>query len=224
MSRKRVRNEPTNSLPAMKDASLVHAVRTTAVATATVAGLTMMHVLLLYCSLADPVYETRESAMSQLTHLLDRHPQTTGPHLARWITSCTCPETRRRTLILLGRYDRWRANSFVPSAVPVWPICDAFPVACPVIPFGLEDVRDRCRWPVCGSLPSDVGGPVWTAYRRTTERHVRDLIRQGLSHGAADDLVARMWRLEQASHGDVDAVRWAVSGEWREWRGGYPRP
>lgn len=182
-----------------------------------------MLLLFLYASLCDPEYHVREAASARLAHLIDRHPAIYGPRLLELARGATCPEVRSRAARALVIYERWRVNSFVPSTAPVWPICDAYPVANPVIPFGLADVRDRCRWPV-RTRPGDASGPTWTAYRRTTEERVRDMLRSGASHEEADSLVGRMWALEQAHRGDVDAARWAVSGTWREWQGGYPRP
>lgn len=172
----------------------------------------MLYVALLYASLADPVYESRESATARLTHLVSRYPSLYGPRLAEWYRGCPCPETRSRCLPILSAYVRWRVDSFVPPC-PLWPISDAFPIACPVIPFALEDVRDRWQWPVESSphMPShNSGSPYWIAYRRTTERRVREAIREGMSHEAASDLVRRMWRLEVRSKHDCGYVTpWA---------------
>ncbi len=180
-----------------------------------------MYALALYAALSDPEFTVRESAQARLSHLVDRHPAIYGPRLAEWCRDCPSPEARRRLLQVLTAYARWKVNSFVPSGVPVWPICDAYPVACPLIPFALVDVRDRCRWPV-ESQPGDAGGPYWTAYRRTTERRVRDMLRDGASFAECDALVGRMWRLEQAAKSDC-GEKWAEAAGWTRWQGGYPR-
>ena len=81
----------------------------------------------------------------------------------------------RRALAVLTVYTRHRVNSFTLRTAPVYPICDCFPIPCPAVPaFALLDVRDRCRWPV-ECEPGSKGGPVWTSYRRTTERRVREI-------------------------------------------------
>lgn len=56
----------------------------------------MLFALLCYASLADPVYDVRESATLHLTHLVDRYPSIYGPRLGEWVAASTCPETRRR--------------------------------------------------------------------------------------------------------------------------------
>jgi hypothetical protein len=178
----------------------------------------MLTLLFCYAALCDPHFDRREAATARLAHLIDRHPALYGPRLGDWCRGATCPEVRSRSLRVLGGYARWRAVAYVPSAgtAPVWPICDAFPVACPVIPFGLEDVRDRCRWPV-EHRPGVVSrGPQWTSYRATTEQRVRAMLREGATWEAADGLVRRMWILEQRAKHDCGA-----SLRLAGWQGGY---
>lgn len=178
----------------------------------------MLAMLLCYAALCDPHFDRREAAESRLVSLLDRHPATYGPRLAEWCRAATCPEVRSRSLRALRVYDRWRVATYVPATCPVWPICDAFPVACLVIPFGLEDVRDRHRWPV-ESIAAASGGPNWTAYRVTTERRIRAAIRDGAAWEECDRLLERMWSLERRSKHDC-GVRIDPAG----WSGGYLRP
>ncbi len=177
----------------------------------------MLTLLFAYAALCDPHFDRREAAELRLSHLIDRHPSTYGPRLGDWCRGATRPEVRSRALRVLGGYVRWRAVSYVPRGVPVWPICDAFPVARPVIPFGLEDVRDRCRWPV-EHRPDASRGPAWTSYRATTEQRVREMLRAGATWEAADEIVRRMWILEQRAKHDCGKV--LPAGEWR---GGYLR-
>lgn len=136
----------------------------------------MIYAALLYAMLADPEFTVRESATSRLTQLVDRHPSIYGPRLAEWARTATCPETRRRSIAITRIYDHWRANSYVPASVPVWPCIDMMPAANPLIPFGLVDVRDRAetrRWYGCGSPPASTGGleagPWWIHYRAGRE-------------------------------------------------------
>jgi hypothetical protein len=183
--------------------------------------LIVLALLFAYCSLADPEYHARESAMSRLIQSIDRHPALYGPRLREIARGCTCPEVRARCTRILAGYDRWRVNSFVPTTAPVWPICDAFPVANPFVPFALApDVRDKLRWPV-QTMHGDLSGPYWTAYRRTTAAHVRVMLLDGVDPADVQELLARMWRLECRSCGDVSAERWAVSEGWT-WCGGLP--
>lgn len=179
---------------------------------------TMLTLLFAYAALCDPHFDRREAATTRLAHLIDRHPALYGPSLGDWCRGATCPEVRSRSLRVLGGYARWRAVAYVPSTSPIWPICDAYPVACPVIPFGLEDVRDRCRWPVEHRGTERSGGPAWAAYRATTERRLRAMIREGMTWEAADDLVRRMWVLERRAKHDCGKVL-EVGG----WSGGYLR-
>lgn len=184
--------------------------------------LIVLALLFAYCSLADPEYHARESAMSRLIQSIDRHPALYGPRLREIARGCTCPEVRARCTRILAGYDRWRVNSFVPTTAPVWPICDAFPVANPFVPFALApDVRDKLRWPV-QTMHGDLSGPYWTAYRRTTAAHVRVMLLDGVEAETCDRLVSRMWVLEQAACGDCGAERWAITAAWRTWQGGYP--
>ncbi|MFO0806701.1 MAG: hypothetical protein U0791_26650 [Gemmataceae bacterium] len=185
----------------------------------------MLTLLFYYTALCDPHFDRREAATARLAHLIDRHPALYGPVLGDWCRAATCPEVRSRALRVLGGYARWRAVVYAPSegTAPVWPICDAYPVACPVIPFGLEDARDRCRWPVehIRDAPKMVGktsGPNWASYRATTERRVRAMIREGMTWSEADDLVRRMWVLECRSRHDCGKVL-----DVSEWSGGYLR-
>jgi len=176
----------------------------------------MLTIAFLYAALCDPHFDRRESAEQRLIAIIDRSPAVYGPRLAAWCRDATCPEVRSRVLRILAVYERWRVASYVPATAPVWPICDAWPVACPVIPFGLEDVRDRCRWPV-EHRPGVVSrGPQWTSYRATTEQRVRAMLREGATWEAADDLVRRMWILEQRAKHDCGA-----SLRLAGWQGGY---
>ncbi len=179
----------------------------------------MLYFIFLYASLASPVWAERESASASLLRLIDRHPGTLGPRLESLARDATEPEVRARVRLPLALYTRWRVNSFVPNGCPVWPICDAFPVANPVVPFGLADVRCKCTWPVESWSSDGRGGPQWTAYRRTTERRVRELLREGMSHDAANELVSRMWVVEQRHRSDC-----GIDLENGPWCGGYVRP
>jgi len=183
----------------------------------------MLTLLFCYAALCDQHFDRRESAEIRLARLIDRHPATYGPALASYVRHATCPEVRTRCLRVLRTYERWRMVSYAPRGVPAWPICDAFPVACPAIPFGLEDVRDRCRWPVehfrdVAKMVGKTSGPHWAAYRATTERRVREMIREGMSYDAADELVRRMYRLEVRAKHDCGAVL-----DVGEWGGGFLR-
>jgi hypothetical protein len=170
----------------------------------------MLYVLFLYASLGDESFASRESATVSLSHLIDRHPATYGPRLGEWASQAACPEVRARCRRILAHYTRWRVNSYVPPT-PCFPICDCFPVACPVVPFGLVDVRDRCRWPVA-SRPDDARGPIWTGYRRTTEARVREMLRQGVSEAEVSDILTRMWMLEVRDRHDCGVT---ISGQSR---------
>lgn len=171
----------------------------------------MLTMLFAYASLCDPHFDRRESAESRLTHLITTHPSLYGPRLADLVRAATCPEVRSRGMRVLAVYTHWRVTAYAPPA-PCWPICDTFPVPCPVLPaFALEDVRDRHRWPVESSphMPShNSGGPWWPSYRLTTERRVREMIREGGTWDEADSLVLRMWQQEVRSRHDCGVVRW----------------
>ena len=52
---------------------------------------------------------------------------------------------------------------------------------------------------------------------------IRGMIRNGATPEACDDLLQRMWKLEQAARGDCGEL-WAISENWKAWNGGYPRP
>lgn len=172
----------------------------------------MLALLFAYASLADPVYETREAATARLTEQVGRHPAIYGPPLASWVASCSCPETRTRCLLVLTSYTRWRVDSYVPSTVPLFPICDTFPLPNALLPaFTLEDVRDRGRWPVTWHTDSR-GGPHWSSYRRTTEAKIREAIRDGMSHDDASELLRRMWHLERRSRHDCGLTTLEVRG------------
>ncbi len=183
----------------------------------------MLTVAFLYAALCDPHFDRREAAELRLLRLIDRHPAIYGPRLGEWCRGATCPEIRSRTLRILAGYERWRVASYVPATAPVWPICDCWPVACPVIPFGLEDVRDRCAVPVdstCkGSVypaPDYTRGPHWHRYRATTERAIRERLRAGATWEECDAMLSRMWSLEQRAKHDCGA-----SLRLAGWQGGY---
>lgn len=194
----------------------------------------MLYLALLYASLADPVYETRESATLRLIQLIDRHPAFYGPRLAEWTRTCSCPETRRRSLTILTGYARWRIVSYVPAGVPVWPCIDCFPTANPLVPFALApDVRDRDsgrKWYALESHEAHCAppliepGPYWHRYRLGTERMIRAMLRDGADVETCDRLLVRMWSIEQAACGDCTSDKWQESVHWRAWQGGYPRP
>lgn len=175
----------------------------------------MIALLFAYASLGDPLYDVREAAEVRLTHLVSRYPAIYGPRLGEWCRGATCPEVRSRSLRVLAVYDRWRVVSYVPSGVPCWPISDAFPLPCVVLPaFALEDVRDKLRWPLRYSGRSP--GPAWNGYRRTTEENVRERLRAGATWEEADELLARMMKLELRSRSDC-GVELQLTG----WAGGY---
>lgn len=192
-----------------------------------------MGLLLLFALLSDPDFDTRQWATDRLTHLVDRSPWDYGERLAKRTRETQCPEARRRGLLILTSYDRWRANSYVPSTVPVWPCCDMIAAANPIVPFGLApDVRDRAaggKWySSCGSPPVFTGGlvpgPYWSEYRRGTERMARRLIVDGATAAEVDAMLLRMWKVEQEARGDCTADRWRESESWTKWEGGYPQP
>lgn len=176
----------------------------------------MLHLIALYAGLIDPRWEARESAESQLVSLIERHPDIYGQRLAELAREATEPEVRARCRRPLLVYARWRVASYVPRSVPVWPICDAFPVANPVVPFGMLDVRCKCSWPVEHCSTARSGGPHWTAYRQTTERRIRALIGEGMSHADADMLLERMYAIEVRAKCDCN-----FTPDWTGWRGGY---
>lgn len=183
----------------------------------------MLSFLALYTSLADPRWEVRESAECRLVALIDRSPGVYGPRLAELARGATEPEIAARCRRPLAVYGRWRVVSYVPSTVPVWPICDAVPV-----PMLYGDARSKLigmEWYNGGSACA-AGcdcGPYWHRYRRGTECMVRHMLMRGASFAECDDLLARMWALERAACGDCGA-KWAEAANWTRWEGGYPMP
>jgi len=182
----------------------------------------MLYFIALYTALADPVFEVRESASDNLLRLVDRHPAVYGPKLAVLAREATEPEIVARVRIPLACYYRWRFASYVPRTVPVWPIVDAFPV-----PMLCGDARYKglthcwmCWLPSHTALDA---GPYWHRYRKGTERMVRAMILDGAEPGDCDDLLSRMWKLEQAAKSDC-GDKFAESEHWTTWQGGYPRP
>lgn len=180
----------------------------------------MLYFLFLYMALADSRWDARESAEQALIRLVDRSPAVYGSRLADLAREATEPEVVARCRRPLVVYARWRVNSYVPSTTPVWPICDAYPVANPVVPFGLVDVRCKCSWPVeVWDSAMRSGGPHWTAYRKTTERRVREMIAAGMSHEDADVLLGRMYAIEVRHRCDCN-----FDPDWKGWSGGFPQP
>lgn len=179
----------------------------------------MLALLFAYSSLCDPHFDRREAATARLAHLIDRHPMTYGPRLGDLVRGATCPEVRSRAMRVLAGYARWRVYAYVPRGVPVWPICDAYPLPCVVLPaFAMEDVRDRWAMPSCDAPPGAMlSGPHWGRWRAGTERMVRERLRAGATWEDCDVLVARMWRLEVRARHDCGAVL-----DVRAWAGGYP--
>lgn len=169
----------------------------------------MFFAYVLLACLSDPDFEVREAAERQLVAMVDRSPWIYGPIVENWRS--LCPECHRRASRVAVVYCRWKVASIAPREAPVWPICDAYPIACPVIPFGLEDVRDRSRWPVCHR---DSGPPSWSGYRKTTACRVQDLIREGWSAERASDLVDRMWKLERRDRSDC-GLAWSSGDPWK---------
>ena len=179
-----------------------------------------MYFLFLYCSLASPEWSEREAASAAMLHLIDRHPTIYGPRLAEWAKGATEPEVRARVRVPLACYYRWRANSFVPTTTPVWPIVDAFPV-----PTQWGDVRFKGMtcWMCWGPTTEMDAGPYWWRYRKGTERMVRSMLLEGADPVELDNLVGRMGKLEQAASGDC-GDKFAESAGWTRWSGGYPTP
>lgn len=174
----------------------------------------MLYLIFLYCSLADPSYETREFATDRLCELVSGHPWFYGPRLVELAREASDPEVRFRVRQPIMVYDRWRANSYVPSTVPVWPQSDMYP-----IPMMLGDARSRrALSDIRSSLEGrDNTGPRYYYMRRTTEIHARELIMRGATYQEVDALLLRMWKLELADKSDCKLDLSHLSG----WRGGY---
>lgn len=183
----------------------------------------MLYLIFTYSLLADPVYAVRESASCALVRLMDRHPGVYGPRLAALAREATDPEVVARVRRPLNCFYRWRANSFVPSKAPVWPIADAtfIPMLCG---------NQRCKglgmawydgWCRCESGLEQ--GPWWWRYRAATERMVRSMLRNGSEPDEVDKLVSAMWEMECAVKGDC-GDKWVESERWTRWDGGYPKP
>lgn len=179
----------------------------------------MLFLIFTYSLLSDPVYAVRESASDALLRLVDRHPDIYGPRLEALVREGTEPEIRARAVRPLHAYYRWRANSFVPTGLPCYPICDAYPVQHPAVPFGLVDVRCKCTWPVETAYSDGKGGPTWVAYRRTTEQRVREMLWNGASHDEVRMLLERMMVVERRHKSDCGYD--LPDGPWR---GGCWRP
>ncbi len=187
-----------------------------------------MSLILLFACLSHEDFHARERASSHLLHLVSRHPADFGPAILRLAAASTCPEARSRSRPIANCYAQWRITSYVPSSVPVWPCCDMYPTANPLVPFGLApDVRDRCfglrHLCVRSAEPHLDTGPYWHRHRAATEALVREKFRGGATHAEVDALLARMWAIENEYASDC-AARWPESARWKQWQGGYPRP
>lgn len=183
----------------------------------------MLYFIALYTALADPRWEVREEAEQSLIRLVHRHPTVYGPRLAELARNATEPEVVARCRRPLVVYGQWRITSYVPSTVPVWPICDAVPV-----PMLYGDARSKLigmAWYNPGGTCATGCdcGPYWHRYRRATECMVRHLLMQGATFEECDSLLARMWALECTAKSDC-GEKWAESAAWTRWQGGYPVP
>lgn len=177
----------------------------------------MLYLCCLYALLGSEDYREREYAGRGIVRLVDGWPHLYGPRLAELAARPVSPEVAFRVRRPLAVYANWRANNYVPKSVPVWPVCDCYPVPGP---FGL-DVRDRSAV-ARGTWAGASSGPGWTAWRAGTEQMARGMIRQGESPETVDSLLRRMWVLEKEAGSDCG--KRDVLESWTEWRGGYPEP
>lgn len=187
----------------------------------------MFLTLALFLSLADDRFDVREHAESELTRLVNERPHIYGSRLAALAPLAADAETRRRVAVPLRAFDAWRAASYVPSGVPVWPICDAYPIEGY---FG-SDWRDRVTlapwlsiaWhepqsSLASRPEAERAGPRWYCYRRATELWARNQIAEGATPAYVDSTLVRMWKIEVAAKSDCGACLECGS----KWMGGYP--
>lgn len=177
----------------------------------------MLYLLFLYASLADPNFDVRERATSELARLIESKPWIYGPRLMSLAASSTEPEVAFRVRRPLQSYVHWRSLQYVPSTVPVWPICDAT-----FVPMFLGDVRCRnigMEW-IGPRIQHDP--PYWTSYRKATERMIRRSLRNGATPESCDIALYRMWEVEKKCRGDCGAS-FSKAEEWKGWMG-YPKP
>lgn len=177
----------------------------------------------LFGGLSNDDYATREDADAKLREFIDGWPSRYGPIVTALYAKTESSEARSRAYRILGGYRRWQADNYRPRGVPVWPLCDCYPLSSPD-PWVL-DGRDRSylreredqarREPLLiGGQGRERGMPIFYSYRRATELHVRGLLAAGTSAAEIDALLQRMWALERASHHD-SGRDWIGGDEWR---------
>jgi hypothetical protein len=133
---------------------------------------------------------------------------------------------RARVRIPLACYQRRMAELYVPTGVPVWPCHDMasaiLEVRVPITGWCVVMSR-RLR---ITSLPNGLAvcGPWWHRHRAWTENMARDMIREGTPAGEVDDLLQKMWQVEQQLQADCPLGWASESQHWRTWQGGYPTP
>lgn len=180
----------------------------------------MLTTAALFLLLGDPRWDVRDAAEWELVRLVNARPWDYGPRLERLAGQATEPEVAFRMRRPLRVYACWQANSYVPKTVPVWPVCDCYPVA------GADrDGRDRqaVRQVLTLDYPAAADrGPYWRSWRAGTERMARQMIREGRTRAEVDALLLRMWRLEIEAGSDCNAQDTLRSWEGRPWAGGYP--
>ena len=193
----------------------------------------MLYLIVLYALLNDPSFATREAAERQLVHVVSFRPWQYGERLTILAKGCASPEVMARVGRPLRIYDTWRADSYRPTGVPVWPIVDAYPRR--ILGCDFRDREAMYPWlykanPTPGRYGPDTVGPYWLQWRRATEMMARDMIRRGVPAEEVDGLMRRMWAVEKRHYHDCrgclsDTQRTEIeSWSGRPWAGGYPQP
>ncbi len=160
----------------------------------------MLAFFLTVACLNTPEWERRDAATDKCVRLVNEMPWRYGPWAVAAFKASDSPETRARLRLAVLAYDRWRGDTYTPSTVTLWPICDAYPKAgySVVCLCGCEIqytsvVRDSGTIPTRGV---GAGSPQWTQFRRGTEHWARNEIRQGRPAAEVDAILKQMAYLE----------------------------
>jgi len=163
-------------------------------------------------------FAERERATAVVVRLVKADPGRYGPAVYAESQSNESAEVRSRTGRATGHYRAWLADSYC-SPVAFWPCLDCCPLT------------DDCRWETvghwrcrAGSAPSGYrdGYPCWWGWRRACELYVRQAIRDGMPHAAADAFLQAGKAGEErwiVSHTPANLDGWRTLAVWR----GYPR-
>lgn len=173
-------------------------------------------------ALDDPDFRVREWASLTAHRCVARHPAAIGPALALLCHTHPSAEARSRLARLTAPYRAYLADTFVPTTVPCWPCVDQ-------LPYDWPDDRSASSGYWLGRVPLEIpdatrgGPPYWWRWRRATEVMVRAQIRCGeLTCDEADELLARMWAVEDEYFERTSPVAGLERATWRGWAGGYP--